>query len=94
MIKKRLKSNLRLWYEILNLTDYVPLCEKIDEIIAKLNSLGVYISYLNLGGGLGVDYDNPNENPIPDFEGFFDVYLNNIKSLNIRTTMGKPVKIF
>ena len=69
--------------QILNLTDFVPLCQKIDEIIFKLNALGIHISYLNLGGGLGVDYDNPNENPIPDFQGFFDVYLNNIKSLKL-----------
>ena len=69
--------------QILNLTDYLPLCKKIDEIIANLTKLGVNISYLNLGGGLGVDYDAPNENPIPDFEGFFDVYLNNIKSLQM-----------
>ena len=46
-----------------------------------MNDNGVYISYLNLGGGLGVDYDNPDENPIPDFQGFFDTYLTNITSL-------------
>jgi diaminopimelate decarboxylase len=67
--------------QILNFTDYLPLCQKIDEIIGKLNEKGVHITYLNLGGGLGVDYDNPRENPIPDFQGFFDTYLNNIKSL-------------
>jgi diaminopimelate decarboxylase len=67
--------------QILNFTDYLPLCEKIDEIIGNLSSYGVHITYLNLGGGLGVDYDNPRENPIPDFQGFFDTYLNNIKSL-------------
>ena len=68
--------------QILNFNDYLPLCKKIDEIIEKLNSLGINITYLNLGGGLGVDYENPKKNPIPDFKGFFNVYLNNIKSLN------------
>ena len=67
--------------QILNFTDFAVLCNKIDEIIGKLNDNGVYISYLNLGGGLGVDYDNPDENPIPDFQGFFDTYLGNITSL-------------
>ena len=46
-----------------------------------MNSLGVNITYLNLGGGLGVDYENPKKNPIPDFKGYFDTFLNNIKSL-------------
>ena len=68
--------------QILDFNDYLPLCKKIDEIIKKLNLLGVNITYLNLGGGLGVDYENPKKNPIPDFKGFFNVYLNNIKSLN------------
>ena len=67
--------------QILNFDDYLPLCKKIDEIIEKLNSLGINITYLNLGGGLGVDYDNPVKNSIPDFKGFFDAYFNNIKSL-------------
>ena len=67
--------------QILNFSDFSVLCNKIDKIIGKLNDNGVYISYLNLGGGLGVDYDNPDENPIPDFKGFFDTYLDNIKSL-------------
>ena len=67
--------------QILDFNDYIPLCKKIDEMIEKFNSMGIYITYLNLGGGLGVDYDNPNQNPIPDFKGFFNTYLNNIESL-------------
>lgn len=67
--------------QIINFDDYLPLCKKIDEIIEKLNSLRVNITYLNLGGGLGVDYVNPKKNPIPDFKGYFGTFLNNIKSL-------------
>jgi len=82
--------------QILNFTDFIPLCEKIDKIIEKFNSMGIYITYLNLGGGLGVDYDNPNENPIPDFKGFFNIYLNNIKSLkkvNEKFNGNKQIKL-
>ena len=67
--------------QILDFNDYLPLCKKIDEMIEKLNSMGVYITYLNLGGGLGVDYENPTINSIPDFNGFFNTYLNHIRSL-------------
>jgi diaminopimelate decarboxylase len=31
---------------------------------------GYELRYLNLGGGLGVDYDHPERNPIPDFDGW------------------------
>ena len=65
-------------------------------MIEKLNSLGINITYLNLGGGLGVDYENPTKNPIPDFKGFFDTYLNNIKSLkkvNENYNGNKPIRL-
>ena len=34
---------------------------------------------INVGGGLGCDYVNPDENPIPDFATFFKNYADNIK---------------
>ncbi len=82
--------------QVLDFNDYLPLCKKIDEMIEKLNSLGINITYLNLGGGLGVDYENPTKNPIPDFKGFFDTYLNNIKSLkkvNENYNGNKPIRL-
>ncbi|MFW5725375.1 MAG: diaminopimelate decarboxylase, partial [Bacteroidota bacterium] len=33
---------------------------------------------LNLGGGLGVNYENPETNPMPDFEEYFDVFSKNL----------------
>ena len=66
---------------ILNFTDFEVLCKKIGKIIDKLNNLNISITYLNLGGGLGVDYEEPSLHPIPDFEGFFNTYLTNITSL-------------
>jgi len=29
---------------------------------------------INLGGGLGIDYEKPDENPIPDFKAFFGLF--------------------
>ena len=36
------------------------------------------INNINLGGGLGVDYDDPDENAIPDFEAWFRTISENI----------------
>lgn len=81
--------------QILDFNDYLPLCKKIDEIIEKFNSLNIPITILNLGGGLGVDYENPKLNPIPDFKGFFDTYLTNIKSLTkVSENFNSNKKIF
>ena len=55
------------------------LSEKINELISAYETKGVDFKIINVGGGLGIDYDNPDENPIPDFKGYFDALLNNIK---------------
>jgi diaminopimelate decarboxylase len=67
--------------QILNFTDYVRLCKKIDKYVDGLNARGISITYLNLGGGLGIDYDEPTVNPIADFEGYFNTYLTNLTCL-------------
>ena len=66
---------------ILNFTDFAVLCKKIDKIVDKLNDLNISITYLNLGGGLGVDYNETYLHPIPDFEGYFNTYLTNLTCL-------------
>ena len=67
--------------QILNFTDFVRLCKKIDKYVDGLNSRNIAITYLNLGGGLGVDYDEPTLHPIADFETYFTTYLNNLTCL-------------
>ena len=67
--------------QILNFTDYVRLCKKIDKYVDGLNERNISITYLNLGGGLGIDYDEPTVNPMADFEGYFNTYLTNLTCL-------------
>ena len=66
---------------ILNFTDFAVLWKKIDKIVDKLNDNNISITYLNLGGGLGVDYNETYLHPIPDFEGYFNTYLTNLTCL-------------
>ena len=35
--------------------------------------------YLNVGGGLGIDYHSPDQNPMPDFEGYFNTFRKYLK---------------
>ena len=39
----------------------------------------IKIENLNLGGGLGVDYQNPNQNPIANFKDYFELINKNLK---------------
>ena len=34
---------------------------------------------INVGGGLGIDYQHPNRMPIPDFEAYFSTYARHLK---------------
>ncbi len=65
--------------QILNMNDYEQLCYRINDLQDTLESLGIKIQELNVGGGLGVDYESPNENPIPDFKAYFATYNKHLK---------------
>ncbi|MGL5272095.1 MAG: diaminopimelate decarboxylase [Phocaeicola sp.] len=60
--------------QILEMGDFVALCNRINELQAKFDARGVTIDHINVGGGLGIDYDQPNVNPIPDFASYFATY--------------------
>ena len=53
-------------------------CQRVNEIVAYFERKGLKVSNINLGGGLGVDYDDPDENAIPDFETWFRTIAENI----------------
>ena len=48
-------------------------CERAAEIVAWFEAHGMEVGGIDLGGGLGVDYDEPDENPVPDFEKWFSI---------------------
>lgn len=54
------------------------LCERINEIKTRCRLNGVEFRFFNVGGGLGIDYEDPDSNPIPDFAGYFDTILSNL----------------
>lgn len=67
--------------QITDLTRFKNLAIRINEIQQGLIEKGIELPHLNVGGGLGIDYLNPDVNAIPDFEHYFDVFRNNLKLL-------------
>jgi diaminopimelate decarboxylase len=53
-------------------------CKRVNEIVAYFERNGLKINNINLGGGLGVDYDDPDGTPIADFETWFSTIEQNI----------------
>ena len=53
-------------------------CKRVNEIVSYFERNGLKINNINLGGGLGVDYDDPDGTPIADFETWFSTIERNI----------------
>lgn len=63
--------------QVTDLTPFKILCERINDLQDKYTSL--QISSINVGGGLGIDYDDPDGHPIPDFKEYFKIFHENLK---------------
>ena len=62
--------------QILDMGDFQALCNRVNELQDELERHRIHVEHINVGGGLGVDYEHPNRLPIPDFKAFFDTYAN------------------
>ncbi len=68
--------------QILDLSVYEELCCRINEIQLQLEAEGIHTQSINVGGGLGVDYENPDVNPITNFTEYFKVFKDNLEIRN------------
>ena len=66
--------------QILEMDDFAALSRRINEIQDRLETAGIStVSNINVGGGLGIDYLQPDHNPIPDFRSYFSTYRKNLR---------------
>lgn len=65
--------------QLLEMTDFRHLCSRINEIQDGLEKENIKIKNINVGGGLGIDYDNPDNHPIPDFKSYFYTFARYLK---------------
>lgn len=64
--------------QILDMTDFVALCNRINDICTRLEHQGITVGDINVGGGLGIEYGHPNHLPIADFKRYFQVFSKHI----------------
>ena len=57
---------------------YALECKRVNDIVRYFEEDGPKVDNINLGGGLGVDYDDPDGNPIADFKTWFETIRANI----------------
>jgi diaminopimelate decarboxylase len=60
--------------QITDLSAFKSLCIKINEFQQWFSNRHIAIPNLNVGGGLGIDYHEPNKHPIVDFASFFKLF--------------------
>ena len=65
--------------QILDMGDFEALCNRVNELQNELERHRIRLEHINVGGGLGVDYQHPNRVPIPDFKSYFDTYAKKLK---------------
>ena len=76
---KFLGLHFHIGSQILDMGDFEALCNRINELQDQLESHHIVVKNINVGGGLGIDYNHPNRVPIPDFKSYFDTYAKFLK---------------
>lgn len=65
--------------QILEMGDFEALAKRINELQDRLEEQGIKVQNINVGGGLGIAYDDPDGKPVPDFKKYFDTYAKNLQ---------------
>lgn len=59
---------------------FEELCEKTNRILASFRTAGYSPDIIDMGGGLGINYDEPEAEPIPDFATYIERYRRMIET--------------
>ena len=65
--------------QILDMSDFEALCNRVNDLQLELERHQIMLDHINVGGGLGIDYQHPNRVSIPDFKAYFDTYAKKLK---------------
>lgn len=60
--------------QITDLEIFRGLCIRVNEMQHWFNDRNIEFQHINVGGGLGVDYKEPQKSSIPDFKSFIEIF--------------------
>lgn len=86
--------HFHLGSQITNMIPFEKLCKEVNAIQSYLISKGISLPHLNMGGGLGIDYEHPILNPISDFKNYFNIFktqLNIPKGQTVHFELGRSI---
>ncbi|MGE5356541.1 MAG: diaminopimelate decarboxylase [Deltaproteobacteria bacterium] len=82
--------HFHLGSQITDLSVFRSLCMKVNYIQNQLFKKQIRLPHLNLGGGLGIDYNQPDKNSIPDFGLFFNIFRKFLEPMPGQTIHFEP----
>ncbi len=65
--------------QITDMKVYEKLCYRVNEIQEWFNTRNIHLAHINVGGGLGINYNAPEKDSIPDFKTYFKVFADYLK---------------
>jgi len=65
--------------QIRNFEAFEQLCERANKLFRWFTERGFPLSHLNFGGGMGINYDDPEGEPIPDFARYFSIFAERLE---------------
>jgi len=68
---KMLGMHFHIGSQISRMSVFKSLCARINELQVWFTTQGISLEIINIGGGLGIDYENPDKNP--QFEDYFSL---------------------
>jgi diaminopimelate decarboxylase len=79
--------------QITDMSVFATLCERIKEIIPAYERVIGKLTYLNVGGGLGINYEHPDFGLIPNFKAYFETFNSGLAGiyLPIHFELGRSI---
>ncbi|MHC5201181.1 diaminopimelate decarboxylase [Myroides sp. LJL119] len=80
--------------QITDLEVFKNLCVKVNQWNEFFIDKGITVPILNLGGGLGINYTDPDKQPMVDFGDFFDLFnefLEPAKNQQVHFELGRSI---
>jgi diaminopimelate decarboxylase len=71
--------HIHIGSQIRELHVFENMCNKVNAIVENLTKLGFDIEFVDVGGGLGINYDMPENEPIPNFASVFAIIKQHLK---------------
>ena len=80
--------------QILDLTVFENLCDRVNVLVKWFIDAGYNLNHVNLGGGLGINYANPEGETIPNFVEYFSIFNTKLEipsDMDVHFELGRSI---